>query len=149
MPTIGAALYQGFGRNPLIGVVAGYAAYLGGLSANVLICGTDVTLSGITAPAAEILPATASCAVHPAINYYFMAVSAFVLTLVGTYVTENIVAPMLDKQSGITPIDQTSTKGLELTDNQQKGLKYAGIALLVCILCCYYYLCQAVLYLGS
>jgi len=129
-PAVGAALFQGMGRNPMIGVVSGYAAYLGGLSANVLIAGTDATAAGITAKAAQLLPATASSAVHPAINWYFMAASALLLTFVGTYVTEKIVAPMLEEQS-VTLSEVPESETLALGEAENRGLKYAGIALLV------------------
>ncbi|MGI6604122.1 MAG: AbgT family transporter [bacterium] len=127
-PAVGAALFQGLGRNPLIGVVSGYAAYLGGLSANVLIVGTDATAAGITASAAQLLPVTASTPIHPAINWYFMAASAILLTVVGTYVTEKIVAPMLEEQPVILS-EASQSQALELGESENRGLKYAGIAL--------------------
>jgi len=125
-PVIGAALFKGMGRNPLIGIIAGYASYLAGLSANILIAGTDATAAGITQQACNVLEITKSYSAHPAINWYFMIVSALVLTVLGTFVTEKIVAPMLDKE------EYEDTEGadnsLVINENEKRGLRFAGIA---------------------
>lgn len=130
-PVIGAALYKGLGRNPLIGIFAGYAAYLAGLSANVLIAGTDATAAGITQKACEILQITQSYSAHPAINWYFMFVSAFLLTAVGTFVTEKIVAPMLDKEKYDNTVGEEENLIIAKDDN--RGLRFAGIAVVLFI----------------
>jgi len=130
-PIIGAAIFKGMKRNPLIGIFAGYSAYLGGLSANILIAGTDATAAGITQKAIEILDITKSVPIHPAINWYFMFASAFLLTLVGTFVTEKIVAPMLDKEEYDKEVEEES---LLVSEASNRGLKFAGIAVVLFVI---------------
>lgn len=132
MMAIGATLFAGMGRSPLLGIVIGYATAGAALSANILIAGTDATAAGITAQAAQFLSITTDAAVHPAINWYFMAASAFVLTAVGTYVTEKVIAPMFDDvEYDQSQLDQDS---VVIAKDESRGLKYAGIATLIFII---------------
>ena len=49
------------GRNPWVGIAAGYAAASGGFTANLFVAGTDALLAGITRSAVEgVLPRTAT-----------------------------------------------------------------------------------------
>jgi aminobenzoyl-glutamate transport protein len=59
-----------------------------------------------------------------------MIVSTLVLTVVGTFITEKILAPMLEGVEVTLP-EGTKQDSLELSDDQNKGLKYAGIAFLI------------------
>jgi len=65
--------------------------------------------------------------VNPAVNYYFMFISSFLVIIVGTWVTEKIVEPRLGKYDGTAeklPI-------VQLTPKEKKGLRWAGVALLI------------------
>jgi aminobenzoyl-glutamate transport protein len=125
---VGATLYLACGRNPLIGVIAGYAGCSGGLSASVAISAIDAALAGLTQQAAQILPLTASQPINPANNWYIMIASTFLLTFVGTIVTEKIIAPMLDKDYDART-EQAAIR--EITEDENRGLRYAGVASLI------------------
>src|SRR5699024_6150696 len=59
-------------------------------------------------------------------NWYFLIVSTFLLTIVGDLVTEKITEKRLGKYTGAyTPTNEP------LTEIETKGLKYAGISLLI------------------
>jgi aminobenzoyl-glutamate transport protein len=128
MPMLGAAVFAGMKRNPIIGIAAGFAAASGGFTANVFIAGTDALLAGITERAAAIIPAAAKAPTHPLINYYFLAAATFFLTPVLTWVTERIIAPRVGDEVDAGAV-AASSETLP-TAEERKGLKYAGYTIL-------------------
>jgi aminobenzoyl-glutamate transport protein len=120
---LGATIFAAFGRHPLAGLAAGFAGVSGGYSANILLGTVDPLLAGISTEAAHILEP--GYVVNPAANYYFMAASTFLITLLGTFVTERIVEPRLGSFTGSGGALQP------LTSDERRGLRAAGLALLV------------------
>jgi aminobenzoyl-glutamate transport protein len=90
---LGGYIFFSIGRHPLAGLAAAFAGVSGGYSANLLIGTIDPLLSGITQEAARLL--ASDYVVHPAVNWYFMAASTFLITIVGGLVSEKIVEPAL------------------------------------------------------
>ncbi|MBO5493578.1 MAG: AbgT family transporter [Pyramidobacter sp.] len=122
--TIGAALFASLGRNPILGLLTGYCATHGAWSANLMIAGTDVLLAGITESAAGGMSIKAAS--HPMINYYYMFAASFVVALIITFVTEKIMSKFVT----IGEIDAQRELSKEITPDQARGLKWAGIAAL-------------------
>lgn len=131
---LGAIMFKSFGRNPLAGIAAAFAGVSGGFSANLLIGTVDPLLSKLTQSAANIIDP--SYIVNPTSNYYFMVVSTFLITIVGTLVTEYIVVPRLERKSNPDNlVDKVEDiKSFEFTNEEKKGLIWAGISLLVYII---------------
>ena len=124
---LGAMIYHAIGRHPLAGLAAAFCGVSGGFGANVMIGANDTILAGLSEAAAQIIDASEK--VNPAANYYFMFVSTFMITAVGTWITEKIVEPRLGDYSG--PAAKVSVE--PLTRRQKKGLIGALIGLLVVI----------------
>jgi aminobenzoyl-glutamate transport protein len=128
---LGGYIFLSVGRHPLAGMAAAFAGVSGGYSANLLIGTVDPLLSGITQEAAQII--SPGYSVHPAVNWYFMMASTFIIAGIGTWVTNRFVEPNLGKYN-IKDADenvQKSTKIEPLSDLEKKGLKWAGITALV------------------
>src|SRR5690554_433327 len=85
---LGAIMFAGAGRHPIAGLAAAFAGVSAGFSANLLIGTLDPLLGGITNAALEASGSTVQ--VLPTANYYFMVASTFLLTFLGTIVTERI-----------------------------------------------------------
>ncbi|MUK88477.1 AbgT family transporter [Ornithinibacillus sp. L9] len=128
LPPLGALLFAAVGRHPLAGLAAAFAGVSGGFSANLLLSGTDALLGELTIAAAAIVNPTYAETMNIAMNYYFIIISTFVLTLVGTWVTEKVVEPRLGEYKG-----EYREKLEKLTDIEKKGLKWAGISIIVAI----------------
>lgn len=127
-PPLAALIYIGIGRHPLTGMFAAYAGVAAGFSANLIISMLDALVAGFTIPAAQIIDPNYTST--PAMNYYFLIVSCFILTAIGTFVTERYIAPRFDG----TPYEDTGyDASAEVTPQEKKGLKYAGIAVLIYI----------------
>jgi aminobenzoyl-glutamate transport protein len=113
---LAAALFHALGRHPLLGLAAAFAGVSGGYSANLLVGSVDVLLAGLSEAAARIVDPTYQ--VTAVANWYFMAVSTFVVTGAGTWVTEKIVAPRLGDYRGdarreeLKPLDPREKRGL-------------------------------------
>ena len=131
LPPIGAVLFQARGRNPMMGILIAAFGYGGGLSANILLAGTDANVSAITIDALSLLPATANMNITMMSNYYFMCASAFVLTAVGTLVATKITEPLLEKDTEIDRSANIENINVNLSDEQKKGLRASGIAAII------------------
>ncbi|MBE0637770.1 MAG: AbgT family transporter [Bacteroidales bacterium] len=124
---LGALIFHALGRHPIAGLAAAFIGVSGGFGSNFFIGSIDPVLAGITETAAQIIRPDVT--VNPAVNYYFMFFSSFVVIIVGTWVTEKIVEPRLGEYKGNAPrvpIEQ-------LTSLERKGLRWAGYSLLVTI----------------
>ena len=123
---LGAIVFAGAGRHPIAGLAAAFAGVSGGFSANLIIGPTDALLTGITNAALESANIDYSMSVTG--NWYFMIASTVILTIVGTWVTTKIIEPRLGQYNGeYMPDDEP------LTELENKGLRRAGIALLIFI----------------
>ena len=127
---LAAVIFHALGRHPMAGLAAAFAGVSGGYSANLLIGTVDPLLSGITEEAARLIDP--SYTVHPAINWYFMAISTFLITGLGTWVTTRIVEPRLGEYDPSRAEEGVEATSLEpLTDLERRGLLWAGVATLV------------------
>jgi len=125
---LGALIFLAFGRHPLAGLAATFAGVSGGFSANLLVNVLDPLLAGITQSGAEIIQP--GYVVNATANYYFMAVSTVLITLLGWFITEHVVEPRL----GPYQASETSDFYLErLKPGEQKGLRWAGYSLIALI----------------
>lgn len=128
IPPLAAIIFKSLGKHPISGLAAGFIGVSGGLSANLLITPTDVINSGITDLSAKIINPNYS--VNPSANWYFMIVSTFLLTLVGTIVIEKIIDPRLGKFEDYHD-DNIITN---ITLEEKRALKISGITTLIYII---------------
>jgi aminobenzoyl-glutamate transport protein len=118
---LAASIFLAAGRHPLAGLAAAFAGVSGGYSANLLLGTVDPLLAGLSEEAARIV--SPEYVVNPAANYYFMFVSTFFLTAVGTWVTERVIVPRLGEYTGEERTDELRT----LTPEESRGLRWAFI----------------------
>ncbi|MBD1575132.1 MULTISPECIES: AbgT family transporter [Vibrio] len=127
---LAAMLFHSLGRHPLAGLAAAFAGVSGGYSANLLIGTVDPLLSGITETAAQMIDPNYT--VGPEVNWYFMFVSTFFISIVGAFVTEKIVEPKLGVYNPEQAAEDLSQDKMgALTPVEKKALKMAGLATLV------------------
>lgn len=125
---LGAMIFHALGRHPMAGLAAAFCGVSGGFGANFLIGSVDPILAGLSTTAAQMIDE--KMVINPAVNFYFMFVSAIFIVIVGTWITEKVVEPRLEKYSGSTPkLDIEQLSPLE-----KKGLKWAGLGLLVVLI---------------
>jgi len=109
-------------------MAAVFAGVSGGYSANLLIGTIDPLLSGLSQEAARIVDTAYT--VSPLANWYFMIASTPVITLLGWFVTERIVAPRF---ADTTPAPPTTAADADphsqrLSPAESRGMAYALVA---------------------
>jgi aminobenzoyl-glutamate transport protein len=124
---MGGLIFQAAGRHPVVGIAAAFAGVSGGYSANLLLGTVDPLLAGLTQEAARIVDPAYT--VNAAANYYFLAVSTLLVTVIGTWVTERIVAPRFGDWSGETTVEGDEFR--PLSPEERRGLRFAGVTLVV------------------
>lgn len=124
-------IFKAIGRHPITGMAAAFAGVSGGFSANLLLGTVDPLLAGLSTEAAQIVDPNYE--VNPTANYYFMVVSTFVIAIVGTIVTEKIVAPRLGDYKGNGENDANEFG--PLTPVEKRGIKWsAAVTLFITVL---------------
>ena len=124
---LGAILFMAFGRHPIAGLAAAFAGVSGGWSANLLIAINDPMFAGMSTQAAQTLDPNYT--VLPVANWFFMIASTFLITAIGTLVTDKLVEPRL------TPyVPDASEQVQDIAENEKRGMRFAGITALVYVL---------------
>jgi len=118
-------LFKAAGRHPILGMAAAFAGVSGGYSANLLLGTIDPLLAGLSQEAARIVDP--NYVVSPAANYYLMVASTPLITVLGWWVTEKIIAPRWPDSVSVDAEDKVEP----LSDAERRGLRWAGIALVV------------------
>lgn len=124
---LGAMIFHALGRHPMAGFAAAFCGVSAGFGSNFIIGSVDPILAGLSTSAAQIIDP--NMYINPLVNYFFMVVSAIMVTFVGGWVTEKVVEPRLGKYQGNT--EALKVEGI--SELEQKGLKWAGISTLIFI----------------
>ncbi len=127
---LAALIFYSLGRHPLAGLAAAFAGVSGGYSANLLIGTVDPILSGITQQSARLI--APDYTVGAEANWYFMAISAILISFLGYFITDKLIEPHLgkyDKSEG-SPDNENMTIE-KLTPAEKKGLWAALATVLV------------------
>src|SRR5690554_534076 len=124
---LGAMIFHALGRHPMAGFAAAFAGVSAGFGSNFLIGSVDPILAGLSTSAAQIIDPAIN--INPMVNYYFMVVSAIMVIVVGTWITEKIVEPRLGKYNG----NEAALEIEQITPLEKKGLRWAGVGTLIFI----------------
>lgn len=128
---LAAVVFHSFGRHPLAGVAAAFAGVSGGYSANLLLGTVDPLLAGITQEAAQLI--NPEYVVDPSANWYFMIVSTFMITGLGTWITTKIVEPKLGAYDSAQASVSLSEQKLEPLDQKEKRALIWAVAAAVLV----------------
>lgn len=125
---LGAMIFRAYGRHPMAGFAAAFAGVSGGYSANLLIGSLDPLLAGISqAAASEINP---DYEVSVMGNYFFLFASTFLITILGTFVTNKIVEPRLGKYDNSLSVSEDDSL-TTISPSERKGIRNAGLTALI------------------
>lgn len=129
LPPLVAMLFMATGRNPIAGIVAAYGSVAAGFCSSPIISIVEVVGFGNTQNAAQIIDPSITLPLTG--NYFFTLTCSLILPLVSFFVTLKIVEPRLGKydpaEGSITSLDVNT----QLTEDEERGLKAAGIALII------------------
>ena len=132
---LGAVIFYAAGRHPLAGIAAAFAGVSGGFSASLFIPSSlDPMLAGLTQASARLSshPAAAEMLINPLNNYYFTSASAFVIILVGWFLTDKVIEPRL-KQTPVDGDPATLPTMDALKPEERRGLRFAMLSILISV----------------
>lgn len=124
---LAAAAFISVGRHPLAGLAAAFAAVASVFLVNILIVPVDGILVGITNDAIHLLDPNKS--IDLASNLWFSIASVILMLFVVSFITDRIVEPRLGKYTGDYVVEGENV----LTADEYRGLKFAGIGLLLAL----------------
>lgn len=129
IPPMAAIVYMGVGKHPVVGMLVGYAGAQAGFTANLMVAGTDTLLQGLTNQAISAFIPDTTFQVDATCNWFFMIASTFLCAAVIGWCSVRMIEPRLGKYEG-----DGSAKPEEVTPQQKKGLRAAGITAVVYII---------------
>ncbi|MGF6907559.1 AbgT family transporter [Fusobacterium sp. PH5-44] len=133
MPALAAVIYLGIGRHPLLGMYVAFAGVAAGFCANIFLGMSDALAYGFTESAAKMINPDYSQS--PAINWYFLIVSTFVLCTAGTLLVEKVLIHRFQTtKEKMSEWNNNVEAKATLTPEQNKGLKCAGIGFIILLL---------------
>jgi aminobenzoyl-glutamate transport protein len=148
IPPLAAIVFKAAGRHPVAGLIGGFAAVGAGYSTSLLVTSLDALFAGITNGVAATLP-SAGTTVTPISNYFFNVASSIVLSLLAGLIIDRVVEPGLVRsgfpdteaepdddadRKTVDPADPTAEPvSATVTDAERRGLRAAGVALLVLV----------------
>jgi len=132
VPPIAALIFTQMGLNPIAGLIAGYAGATAGFTANFFIAGTDVLLAGISSEITQNIGD--GLEVSATANWYFMIASTVMLGFVGAFIVKKYTIPRCNQFVISGDASAESVESPTLTPAERKGLKHAGISLLIYVI---------------
>ncbi|MCX5414199.1 AbgT family transporter [Streptomyces sp. NBC_00059] len=139
IPPLAALVFKGAGRNPIAGLIGGFACVCAGYAAGFSIGALDALYTGITQQAAAVLPGGEEAPTHILVNYFFTATASVFLALIGGFLIDRVLEPRLPAAvETAAPGDDAATADdggyrptLEVTAAERRGLRLAGLTVLV------------------
>lgn len=128
-------LFASAGRHPLAGIAAAFAGVSGGFSANISPGQLDALLFGLTEAAVESSSIDPTWTMNIAGNSFFIAAMLFLYLPIIWFVTDVIIERRLGtwQPDGETAA-KVSSEDKPLTDDERKGLRWAGFAFIGVVL---------------
>lgn len=118
LPPLAAAIYRSLGRPAALGIATVTAGIAGGFGANLFLTSLDPLLAGLTEQAARLV--APDYVVSAACNWTFLIASTLLLTTVGWWVSERVLAPRLGRAEADGAPSETFTLG----SSERRGLAF-------------------------
>lgn len=128
---LGAMVFKAVGRSPILGLIVAFGSVSAGYNASVFVTPTDAVLAGITTSAAGVLEP--GYVVNPLANYFFTFVSALVLSVVITLVTEFVLRRRAESMTVDADASDEQLGEMSLSSVERRGVRNAGLVLLAII----------------
>lgn len=130
VPPLAGLIFYMVGRNPIVGILAGYAAAAGGFGANLIVTSYDALLFPLTNSAAATVSGSNVEPMTMVSNWYFFAASAVILIITATFITIKFIEPRF-KNIECDNADKTLLQQKTLTSIEKKGLRNVLISVII------------------
>lgn len=140
---LAAMIYLILCRNPLLGIITAFCGVSFGYGVSVFIGSMEVNLMPYTKTAAGLVDKNIHIALSS--NLFIIIVTSIILSIVGTFIIEKLIAPKLSKykeekdfsktqEYQIIDIDELEQQRIAKEKNQKRGLKFSLIAFIITLL---------------
>ena len=154
---LAALIYFISNRNPILGIVTAFCGVSFGYGVSVFVGSTEVSLMNYTRDSARLIDNTIHIALTS--NLIFIIVATIILSIVGTFIIEKIIAPKIGKykreeetarteQYRIVNVEEEQQEQLEKDKYEKRGLRHALIVAILLILFFVYSLIPGLPYSG-
>ena len=127
LPLAGVA-FASAGRHPIAGLTLGYAAVAGAFTVNMVIKPLDAVLVQFTNDAIRLIDPAKSISLTA--NLWFAIASVVFLTILVAVLTDRVVEPRLGPYRNLQDTAADDAQSNELTSEESRGLRYAGLGVL-------------------
>lgn len=143
IPPLAALAFKNAGRNPIAGLIGGFACVCAGYAAGFSIGALDALYTGITHQAAAVVPGGEDAPTHILINYFFTSAASCVLALIGGFLISRVLEPRLPQPDPRADdeaeteadteaeADPSATVTVAVTARQRTGLLRSSLAVLL------------------
>lgn len=133
LPPIAAMVFLRLGFHPVAGIVCAYASVIGAFAANMTISMGDILLLSFTSPAADLIQKDIE--LNPAMNYYFLLASTFLLLPLTWWLTIKVTIPRMGQYEALHHEQEDVSE--TITPKEHRAMLYANYTLLalVVLLC--------------
>ena len=140
---LAALMYFMNGRNPLLGIITAFCGVAFGYGVTIFVGSMEIALMNYTQTAAWLIDEGMHISLTS--NLFFIIATSIIISIVGTIIIENIIAPKLGKykkeeefakteQYRVINLEEEEQKKIEQEKNQKRGLRFALITCIILIL---------------
>lgn len=140
---IAALIYFINKRNPILGIITAFCGVSFGYGVSIFVGSMEVSLMQYTKNAALLIDETTHIALSS--NLIFIIIATIIISIVGTIVIENLIAPQVGKykredefakteQYRVINLEEEEQKQIEKDKNEKRGLRSALIISIIVLL---------------
>ena len=137
---LAALIYFMNNRNPILGIITAFCGVSFGYGVTIFVGAAEIDLIGYTRNAAHLIDETLHVSLTS--NLFFIVITSFIISLIGTFIIEKIIAPRIgnykkDEEFAQTEkyhsfdLEEEEQKEIEQEKYEKKGLKYALIVTII------------------
>ena len=154
---IAALIYFMNGRNPLLGIITAFCGVAFGYGVTIFVGSMEIALMDYTKTAAWLIDNNLHISLTS--NLYFIIITSILISIIGTFIIEKIIAPKLGKykkeeefakteQYRVINFEEEEQKRIEREKYEKRGLHFSLVTCIIVIILFIYMLIPGLPYSG-
>ena len=154
---LAALIYFMNGRNPLLGIITAFCGVAFGYGVTIFVGSMEISLMDYTKTASWLIDEGMHISLTS--NLFFIIATSILISIIGTVIIENIIAPKLGKykkeeefakteQYRVIDLEEEEQKKIEKEKYEKRGLRFALITCIIVLLFFIYMLIPGLPYSG-
>jgi len=137
---LAAMIYFMNNRNPILGIITAFCGVSFGYGVSIFVGSTEIALIDYTRAAAHLIDETFHVSLTS--NLFFIVITTFIISLIGTFIIEKLIAPKIgtykkDEEYAQTEkyhsfdLEEEEQREIEREKYEKRGLRYALIVTII------------------